>query len=82
MISLSEIEDRDFDVSAVLDKALPHLSTDQLRRAVVAMASKLKSNGLFLASIRDYDKLILERPAMQEPAFYGKNGERRIVHQV
>jgi glycine/sarcosine N-methyltransferase len=82
MTSLAEIVDRDFDVVAAFDNALPHLSVDQLKRAVAAMGSKLKPNELFIASIRDYDKLILERPTMQEPAFYDKKGERRIVHQV
>jgi hypothetical protein len=47
-----------------------------------SVGSKLKSNGLFIASVRDYDTLILQRPAMQQPAFYGGEGERRIVHQV
>jgi glycine/sarcosine N-methyltransferase len=82
MTSLSDIVDCDFDVSAAFDNALPHLSTDQLKLAVVAMGSKLKLDGLFIASIRDYDKLVLERPRVQEPAFYGNNGERRIVHQI
>jgi len=82
MTSLAEIVDCDFDVTAAFDNALPHLSADQLGPAIVAMGSKLKPNGLFIASIRDYDKLILERPAMQEPAFYGEKGGRRIVHQV
>jgi glycine/sarcosine N-methyltransferase len=82
MTSLSNIADRDFDVVAALDNALPHLPTDQLLCAVTAMGSKLKPNGLFIASIRDYDTLIRERPAMQEPAFYGSEGTRRIVHQV
>ena len=35
-----------------------------------------------MASIRDYDNLILRRPAIQRPAFYGDRGARRIVHQV
>jgi glycine/sarcosine N-methyltransferase len=82
MTSLAEITDRDFDVVAAFDNALPHLTADQLSRAVGAVGSKLKSNGLFIASIRDYDTLILERPTMQEPAFYGGRGNRRIVHQV
>jgi SAM-dependent methyltransferase len=82
MTSLAEITDRDFDVVAALDNALPHLTADQLRRAVGVTGSKLKSNGLFIASIRDYDTLILERPATQEPAFYGGKGDRRIIHQV
>jgi glycine/sarcosine N-methyltransferase len=82
MTSLAEIADRDFDVVAALDNALPHLTADQLSRAVEAVGSKLKSNGLFIASIRDYDTLILERPTIQEPAFYGGKGDRRIVYQV
>jgi SAM-dependent methyltransferase len=82
MTSLAEITDHDFDVVAALDNALPHLTADRLRRAVGPMASKLKPNGLFTASIRDYDTLILERPALQEPAIYGGKGDRRIIHQV
>jgi glycine/sarcosine N-methyltransferase len=82
MTSLKEIADRDFDVVAALDNALPHLTSDQLVCAIKAVGSKLKSNGLFIASIRDYDALILQRPTMQQPAFYGTDGKRRIVHQV
>jgi glycine/sarcosine N-methyltransferase len=82
MTSLAEIADRDFDVVAALDNALPHLTAEQLRRAVGVAGSKLKPNGLFIASIRDYDTLILERPVTQKPAFYGGKGDRRIIHQV
>lgn len=82
MCALTEVKEGDFDVVAALDNALPHLTVNQLNHAVVAMSSKLKANGLFIASIRDYDSLILQRPVMQEPAFYGGEGDRRIVHQV
>jgi glycine/sarcosine N-methyltransferase len=82
MTSLTEIAYRDFDIVAALDNALPHLTAEQLVCATKAAASKLKSNGLFVASLRDYDALILQRPAMQPPAFYGSDGKRRIVHQV
>ena len=82
MTSLAEIVDNDFDVVAAFDNALPHLSLEELELAVRAMGSKLRPNGLFFASIRDYDALILKKPKMQEPAFYGIEGERRIVHQV
>ena len=80
--ALAEIEERDFDVVAALDNALPHLTREQVAAAVRAMGSKLRPGGLLLASIRDYDALILQRPAIQEPAFYGEAGRRRIVHQV
>lgn len=82
MTSLAEIPNASFDVVAALDNALPHLDPSQLQSATRAIASKLKPGGLFLASIRDYDQLILERPTMQSPVFFGENGNRRIVHQI
>jgi glycine/sarcosine N-methyltransferase len=80
--SLDEITRSDFDVVVALDNALPHLTAIQVGEAMHAIGSKLKPHGLFIASIRDYDKLILQRPSIQEPVFYGKKGDRRIVHQV
>ena len=82
MTSLAEICERDFDVVAALDNALPHLAAAQVEIAVLAMGTKLRPGGLFLASIRDYDALIVERPTVQGPVFYGEQDERRIVHQV
>ncbi len=80
--SMKEIADCDFDVVAALDNVLPHLTSEQLVCAIRAVGSKLKSDGLFIASIRDYDSLVLQRPTMQQPAFYGAEGRRRIIHQV
>jgi glycine/sarcosine N-methyltransferase len=82
MTSMSEIMEGNFDVVAAMDNALPHLSGEQVRCALRAIGSKLAQNGRFIASIRDYDELIDQRPTMQQPAFYGDSGERRIVHQV
>jgi SAM-dependent methyltransferase len=82
MTSLAEIPDINFDVVAALDNALPHLTPAKLAQAIKTIASRLKSDGLFIASIRDYNQLLQQRPAMQEPAFFGDEGTRRIVHQV
>lgn len=82
MTSLREIAENEFDVVVAMDNALPHLNAVQLGQATRAIASKLKPNGLFLASIRDYNKLILQKPTIQEPAFFGTGENRRIVHQV
>ena len=82
MTSLEEIPRDDFDVVAAMDNALPHLTASQVMGAMRAIGSKLKRGGLFVASIRDYDRLIKERPTVQGPAFYGVEGERRIVHQI
>lgn len=82
MTSLQEITDKDFDVVVALDNALPHLSLDQLASAASAMKSVLKPGGLLMASIRGYDQILVEKPAIQQPAFYSSHGGRRIVHQV
>jgi 2-polyprenyl-3-methyl-5-hydroxy-6-metoxy-1,4-benzoquinol methylase len=82
MTSLAEMQDRRFDVVAALDNALPHLTAAQIKVAMRAMGAALRPGGLFLASTRDYDALIVERPTVQGPAFYGEQEERRIVHQV
>lgn len=82
MTSLPEIMEGKFDVVAAMDNALPHLSREQVRRALRAIGSKLAPNGRFITSIRDYDELLGQKPTMQQPVFYGKPGERRIVHQV
>ena len=82
MTSLGEIEEAEFDVVAALDNALPHLSADGLKQAAAAIKSKLRAGGILMASIRDYDAIIEQRPSVQEPAFYGSDPNRRIVHQV
>ncbi|UWZ82013.1 class I SAM-dependent methyltransferase [Occallatibacter riparius] len=82
MTGLREIEESGFDAVVALDNALPHLEKDELSAAVQTMAGKLRDSGLLLASMRDYDKLILERPSVQGPTFYGGVVDRRIVHQV
>jgi SAM-dependent methyltransferase len=82
MTSLDQIARGDFNVVAALDNVLPHLTPFELEKAARAVGSKLEPHGLFIASLRDYDNLILQRPAIQGPTFYGEGGERRIVHQV
>ncbi|MGA2085838.1 MAG: methyltransferase domain-containing protein [Terracidiphilus sp.] len=82
MTSLKEVAESGFDVVISMDNALPHLSAGQVVQAAAAIRRKLKPNGLFVASIRDYDALSVERPTIQKPAFFGAPGNRRIVHQV
>jgi len=82
MTSLAEIPGGKFDAVIAMDNALPHLDFDQLAVGAEAIASKLRPGGLFMASIRDYDQLLVEKPAILPPAFYGPAGARRIVHQI
>jgi glycine/sarcosine N-methyltransferase len=82
MTKLAEYPSDRFDVLGAFDNALPHLSKDQVTAAASSFRRVLRSNGLFIASIRDYDDLIQTRPDFQGPSFFDTPDSRRIVHQV
>jgi len=80
---LDQLDESAFDAVLAADNALPHLPDERdLVRAVRSMASKLRPGGTLVASIRDYDRALAERPSVQAPAFFVDEGRRRIVHQV
>jgi glycine/sarcosine N-methyltransferase len=83
MRDLSSLSATEFDLVLAADNALPHLLNEQdLVRAVHQIAGKLRPGGLFLASIRDYDQIVEQHPAMPPPAFFQDGVHRRIYHQV
>lgn len=66
-----------------MDNALPHLESDEeILAALKAMKDRLKKGGHLLLSLRDYDRLIKERPNFTPPNFFQDGKLRRIVHQV
>jgi glycine/sarcosine N-methyltransferase len=72
-----------FDVVLACDNALPHLLTDDdLHLAAAGIMSKLRSGGLFLASIRDYDQLVQTCPASELPRVFDGPEGRRITFQL
>lgn len=57
-----------FDVVISCDNAIPHLVTDgDLLQAFRAMRSKLRSYGLLLISVRDYDRALIDRSPTTTP---------------
>jgi len=79
MLDLTSVPENEFDAVVCLDNALPHLDgPQQLLQAATQMRMKLKPGGTWMASIRDYDHLVRERPAVQGPAFY--NDRRYTFH--
>ncbi|HET6175698.1 MAG TPA: class I SAM-dependent methyltransferase [Candidatus Sulfotelmatobacter sp.] len=83
ILNLSSLPVAGFDAVICMDNALPHLeSNEQLVQALGQIRSKLRPEGLLMASIRDYDRLIEEKPVAQGPAFYDDQDGRRIVLQV
>ena len=76
-------DDSPFEAVICMDNALPHLASNhELLHAVEQIQRRLRPGGTFIASIRDYDALLEERPAIQGPFFYSDDGRRRIVFQV
>ena len=83
LLDLTLIPEEGFDAVICMDNALPHLrAQDEVAQATTQIRRKLRPGGLFLASIRDYDALVRDKPVVQGPAFYADDGRRRIVHQV
>jgi glycine/sarcosine N-methyltransferase len=83
MVDLGSVPESNFDAVICMDNALPHQeSDDQLVRALGQIRMKLRPHGLLMASIRDYDRLVDEKPVVQGPVFYRDNGSRRIVVQI
>lgn len=82
--ALEQRLDAIFDVVISCDNALPHmLAREDLVLATRSIRSRLKEGGIFVASIRDYDRLLLERPSATSPKVMDVAGEgRRIYFQV
>jgi SAM-dependent methyltransferase len=71
-----------FDVVLACDNALPHLLGEDLLKGVRGMAARLRPGGLFLASTRDYDALVQERPTFTPTRIIISSPCRRVVFQL
>ncbi len=72
-----------FDIVISCDNSLPHLLTDNdLLAAVKNIWSKLEPGGLFIASTRDYDQIVKDRPKSTSPKVFNDTYGRRIVFQI
>jgi SAM-dependent methyltransferase len=83
ILALNDFQGPPFDAVICMDNSLPHLeSAEQLAQTTQQMRAKLNLKGVLMASIRDYDRLLMEKPIIQGPSFYGTQGSRRIVFQL
>lgn len=72
-----------FDAVISCDNSLPHMLTrEDLLLAARSIRSRLKPEGLFLASIRDYDRILEERPRATTPSVIDSQEGRRVYFQV
>jgi glycine/sarcosine N-methyltransferase len=72
-----------YSVVMAMDNALPHLRSDEeIVAALTAMRTRLLPSGKVIISVRDYERLLEERPSSEAPRFYSDGGRRRIVFQI
>ncbi len=81
--SLSQTIAGQFDVVMAMDNAIPHLLSDEeLHLAAQEVRAKTCAGGLFLASIRDYDRLLEERPQLTSQRIIPTAKGIRVAFQV
>ena len=81
--ALSEVFAEQFDIVIAMDNALPHMLTKEaLEEAVGSIIGRVRSGGIFLASIRDYDSLLLSRPPYSPPYIHRTESGQRVSFQT
>lgn len=72
-----------FDIVIAMDNALPHMLTEKdLSAAIQSIVNRIENGGLFLASIRDYDALLTEKPPYSPPYIYNTQKGQRVAFQT
>lgn len=80
---LSNAQENFYGAAIALDNVLPHLGNERdMREAVAAVFTRLRSGGIFLTGIRDYDPVLTAKPSIMPPRFSGNGTGRRIFHEV
>lgn len=81
--ALSETFSEPFDLVICMDNALPHmLSNRALEAAIKSITKQLVTGGMFVASIRDYDALLMEQPAYSPPYIHKTDNGQRVSFQT
>ena len=80
---LEETFSETFDIVICMDNALPHmLSSDTLSAAIRSIAGRVAPCGIFVASIRDYDALLQQKPAYSPPYIHKTANGQRVSFQT
>jgi SAM-dependent methyltransferase len=81
--ALSDTFDEKFDIVIAMDNALPHMLTEtDLEKALNSIVNQLTEGGIFVASIRDYDELLLLEPAYSPPYIHKTDNGQRVCFQT
>lgn len=81
--ALSKTFSGQFDIVICMDNALPHmLSENDLKAAIKSITGQLAKDGIFVASIRDYDALLNEKPPYSPPYIHKTDKGQRVSFQT
>ena len=81
--ALSNIFAEQFDIVIAMDNALPHMLTaNDLESAVKSIVNQIKHGGMFVASIRDYDALLIDKPPYSPPYIHKTIKGQRVSFQT
>lgn len=80
---LSKTFSRKFDIVIAMDNALPHMLTESdFEMAIGSIISQVSSGGMFVASIRDYDALLDDKPPYSAPYIHKTENGQRVSFQT
>jgi len=80
---LSDTFSRQFQIVIAMDNALPHMLTrGDLETAIASIAKQVDTGGMFVASIRDYDTLLVDKPPYSPPYIHKTEQGQRVSFQT
>lgn len=80
---LEDVFSETFDIVIAMDNALPHmLSKEDLETAVKSMVGRVRKGGIFAASIRDYDRLLEDKPPCSSPYIHKTESGKHVSFQT
>lgn len=81
--ALSDTFAETFDIVMAMDNALPHmLTSSDLRLAIESIVGRIRTGGIFVASIRDYDSILEDKPPYSPPYIHDTGTGRRVSFQT
>ena len=81
--ALSDTFTEQFDIIIAMDNALPHmLTSNDLASAIKSIVNQIKDSGIFVASIRDYDALLGNKPPYSLPYIHKTAKGQRVSFQT
>lgn len=81
--ALSDVFSEKFDIVIAMDNALPHmLTSSDLFSAIQSIVNQIADGGIFVASIRDYDALLQDKPPYSPPYIHKTANGQRVAFQT